>query len=778
LCWRACRPGADDDRAAVCNVMIAKLPTTKHKTARLWLIRQLGHVGRGESVEALAGLLDDKDSQVSESARRALQNNPSPEAARKLMGGLESAQTSERRVAFLNALAYRAEEAGVSALARHAESDDDQVRAAAVLALAETGDASVARAIIAATAKGSKQARGFAADAALTLADRLLDKNDKPGARRVYEKLLDTSGHLKCAAVIGLGRLGTAEELPAILKALDDRDAKVRGAAMAALEALPAGTLDRALRRIDTASPEFKAGLLRVLAERGDKSKRGVFVRAASDANEVVRAAALSGLGTLGEAADVPLIARAAATGAHKVRTAARDALGHLPGDEVTAAVVSHMKGAEAAVRAELIAALPIRQAKDAVPAILDAAADTDERVRIAALTALGELAGRDALPKLVELLVTAPSARERREAEKALVASCKRDSDIEARARPVVDALAGAEKTAKLSLLRVLGRIGGTGALAAVRAASKDTDVLVNDAAVRALTEWPDPVAIPDLLATAKSSPRMTHRVLAIRGSVRLLALAGNRPAEERLAMFKDAMAAAPRVEEKKLVLSGLAGVGHGGAFEMARSYLDDAELGEEAAAAVAKIARGLGFTYADKTMPVLKKIIATTRSESLRTLATEALDAVEKFKGWITTWEIAGPYSGGDIFGTAYPPEKPDSPEAKDIKWRTWTGKGSSPWLVNFMGLRGISGGNRAAYLRTKVPSSRERKATLEIGSDDGVKVWLNGKLVHAKNASRGLREGEDRAKVTLKQGSNTLLLKITQGGGDWAACLKISK
>ena len=127
--------------------------------------------------------------------------------------------------------------------------------------------------------------------------------------------------------------------------------------------------------------------------------------------------------------------------------------------------------------------------------------------------------------------------------------------------------------------------------------------------------------------------------------------------------------------------------------------------------------------------------------------------------------------------MFTTAYPPEKPDAPEARDVKWRTWTGKGSRPWFVNFMDLRGIGGGNRAVYLRTKVPSSRERKATLEIGSDDGVKVWLNGKLVHAKNASRGLREGEDRVRVTLRKGSNTLLLKITQGGGDWSACVKIA-
>jgi hypothetical protein len=83
-----------------------------------------------------------------------------------------------------------------------------------------------------------------------------------------------------------------------------------------------------------------------------------------------------------------------------------------------------------------------------------------------------------------------------------------------------------------------------------------------------------------------------------------------------------------------------------------------------------------------------------------------------------------------------------------------------------------------NSAAYLRTKVWSDKEQKAQLEIGSDDGIKVWLNGQVVHANNATRGVNPGEDKVEVILKQGWNQLLLKVTQGGGEWAVCARLRK
>ena len=61
------------------------------------------------------------------------------------------------------------------------------------------------------------------------------------------------------------------------------------------------------------------------------------------------------------------------------------------------------------------------------------------------------------------------------------------------------------------------------------------------------------------------------------------------------------------------------------------------------------------------------------------------------------------------------------------------------------------------------------------MEVGSDDGIKVWINGKLVHKNNASRGALPGQDKFNVTLEEGWNDVLMKIINGGGDWSGCAR---
>lgn len=75
-------------------------------------------------------------------------------------------------------------------------------------------------------------------------------------------------------------------------------------------------------------------------------------------------------------------------------------------------------------------------------------------------------------------------------------------------------------------------------------------------------------------------------------------------------------------------------------------------------------------------------------------------------------------------------------------------------------------------AAYLRCEVYSEKEQQTTLELGSDDGVKVWLNGRIVHSNNVIRMWKPGQDKVHVTLRQGWNALMLKVTTKGGPWGA------
>jgi len=66
---------------------------------------------------------------------------------------------------------------------------------------------------------------------------------------------------------------------------------------------------------------------------------------------------------------------------------------------------------------------------------------------------------------------------------------------------------------------------------------------------------------------------------------------------------------------------------------------------------------------------------------------------------------------------------------------------------------------------YLRTEIMSDRQKPAHLEIYTDDGVKAWLNGNLIHENNNSRGIPEEPDTIAVTLKKGTNLLMLKVTE-------------
>jgi hypothetical protein len=70
--------------------------------------------------------------------------------------------------------------------------------------------------------------------------------------------------------------------------------------------------------------------------------------------------------------------------------------------------------------------------------------------------------------------------------------------------------------------------------------------------------------------------------------------------------------------------------------------------------------------------------------------------------------------------------------------------------------------------AYLFAALDSPREQEAELVLGSDDGVKVWLNGELVHANHVHRAASPGQDRARVRLLAGRNSLLVKIDNGNG----------
>lgn len=63
---------------------------------------------------------------------------------------------------------------------------------------------------------------------------------------------------------------------------------------------------------------------------------------------------------------------------------------------------------------------------------------------------------------------------------------------------------------------------------------------------------------------------------------------------------------------------------------------------------------------------------------------------------------------------------------------------------------------------YLYSRIYMPEEKQATLGVGSDDSVKVWLNGELVHENWTTRDTVIDNDIVPVTFKKGMNQLAIK----------------
>jgi hypothetical protein len=75
-----------------------------------------------------------------------------------------------------------------------------------------------------------------------------------------------------------------------------------------------------------------------------------------------------------------------------------------------------------------------------------------------------------------------------------------------------------------------------------------------------------------------------------------------------------------------------------------------------------------------------------------------------------------------------------------------------------------------DRVAYAHAFVHADAVTDARLCLGSDDGIRAYLNGVLVWDHDVYRGCRADEDQAPVRLGPGWNRLLVKVSNGAAAW--------
>ncbi len=153
-----------------------------------------------------------------------------------------------------------------------------------------------------------------------------------------------------------------------------------------------------------------------------------------------------------------------------------------------------------------------------------------------------------------------------------------------------------------------------------------------------------------------------------------------------------------------------------------------------------------------------------------------------VAPWRNFLRNWLVIGPFPNPEDQGldTVFPPEREFKPDAtykgkgdQDVKWQQATA--GADGLLDFAELW-ADNENAVAYAAATIVSPTAQQLSVLLGSDDGVKVWVNGQLVHANPVRRPLTVDEDRFDIELKAGANRLLVKVEQGAVDWSLCLRV--
>ena len=98
--------------------------------------------------------------------------------------------------------------------------------------------------------------------------------------------------------------------------------------------------------------------------------------------------------------------------------------------------------------------------------------------------------------------------------------------------------------------------------------------------------------------------------------------------------------------------------------------------------------------------------------------------------------------------------------------------TGGNNVTNLINEIGLgRGDVDDHSSYALITLESATTQSNVTMRAGSDDAIKIWLNGEVVHNNPIDRGAEDFQDKFTVDLKQGDNLLLVKVSDLFGWWS-------
>jgi HEAT repeat protein len=563
--------------------------------------------GSNAAVPDLAKLLTDP--QLASWSRIALEVIPgkaADEALRKAVGLLKG----RLLVGTINSIGVRKDSQAVKLLMNHLKGKDIDVASAAAVALGRIGNSDAANTLRKSLALGSDKVRSAVAEGCILCAEKYLSEGKPVVATEIYNEVRQANVPMQRILEATRGAILAQNDkgIPLLLEQFRSSNKELFEIALSTAREFPGSKVDQALaKEMVSAKPERAALIIQAMADRKETVVLIAILKAAGEGPKKVRLAAITALGRVGDVSCLSDLLDIAIESDSDISQTAKATLAILTGKKVDTQIVELLPKTEGKMYPLLIELVGMRRI-NAIPNLLKALNHSDKVVRSAALTSLGETVTPKELHVLISQVITPKHTEDVPVAQKALKAASIRMPDREVCAAELTEAFGQSSSVpTKSSLLKIMGAVGGTKALATIGLAAKSNDSQLQDVSSRLLGVWMTIDAAPVLLDLAKTAPSEKYKVRALRGYIRITRQFII-PIQKRAEMCQKAFEASQRTAEKNLVLDVLKRYPSLKTLKLAISALQDPELNEKATQTTLVIAEKLD-SKSDKVRELLSK-------------------------------------------------------------------------------------------------------------------------------------------------------------------------
>jgi len=512
-------------RAVTEEQMIALLESDATIRAKQFVCHQLWIIATDKSVAILEKMLLEEN--TAEMACYALSTHPSDAVTRVLRESL-SRVDDQTKIRILNILGDRKDTACVRQLIALLESENADIAEAAAISLGTIGTEKGVSAIEKARAAASGKMRVVLTRAWLRCAEYYAQNNRIRDGLTIYETLFDESESLpvRRSALVSALNTGHDDAVKLMIAAIEQDDPMLRAAGIANSSLLKGPEVSRKLvSAIETAEGNTQVLLVEALGRRGGPLVKDAVTAAAHSKDVDVRMAAYDVLAHVGDASSAALLCNT--LNQNPVKREANTILACLRRMSANGAdrvIVEALSRADAPTKSLLIRVISDRRYHQAAGMLHGYTRDKNPAVAKAALRAIGSLGNYQGVPDLIDVVLESLDETVAEEAVRAIMAITRRGGNEEYVGELILERLEKVDSAAeRCSLMRVLAAAPGVDSLKWLQAASKDQNAQVRDCAVRTLVDYPEATAAQVLLDIFETTENKTHRILSLRGCVRL---------------------------------------------------------------------------------------------------------------------------------------------------------------------------------------------------------------------------------------------------------------